>query len=480
MKTGLIAAALSVAFAVTTIAGEAVGFASRPMLAGKASLTEEGYVVRHDLGTARFSPELRMPVELVYDSSAEKCGPFGFAWRCPQLESSACWDKDGMLWTAPWGEKVKFFPKSEKTPEDAVKVAVVEEAKKGRGYYAPYSEWEADVISGNPTKGASWIVRGRRNNVGWSFAYEGSRLSKVTAPSGKTLEYSYGEKGLRAVSQDGVAFIVVEYADQCATAVTINGIRSELGYADRKLEILPRTADGQIAHPTRPQLVSVRHGSLVPVTFGYKGNYLSSIRRGEAVEDISVEVFGRTARIVSDRDFTYAYKSGVTLTDRMGRKASYSYDKNNGVFKITEFSGKKYEIYYFMRYDVAYLGSVRKIVDGKGNDVVGYRYDAKSGNVTRVRDRFGNDRNFEYDAEGRLVKATRRATGDRTVEPVASFAYGKGRRPTSVALLDEKGAPAVTTRIAYDAAGRPVSVDDGRGKTEISYNRSGYPHGDSV
>ena len=53
MKTGLIAAALSVAFAVTTIAGETVGFASRPMLAGKASLTEEGYVVRHDLGTAR-------------------------------------------------------------------------------------------------------------------------------------------------------------------------------------------------------------------------------------------------------------------------------------------------------------------------------------------------------------------------------------------------------------------------------------------
>ena len=39
-----------------------------------------------------------------------------FAWRSPQLESSAAWDRDGMLWTSPWGEKVKFFPKSEKTP----------------------------------------------------------------------------------------------------------------------------------------------------------------------------------------------------------------------------------------------------------------------------------------------------------------------------------------------------------------------------
>ena len=475
MKTGLIAAALSVAFAVTTIAGETVGFASRPMLAGKASLTEEGYVVWHDLGTARFSPGLEIPVELVYGSAAEQCGPFGFAWRSPQLESSARWDKDGMLWTAPWGEKVKFFPKNEKTPKDAVKIEVVEEAKKGRGYYAPYSDWEADVLSGNPQKGASWIVRGRRDKTGWSLVYVGSRLSKVTAPSGKSLDFVYGEEGLTSISQDGVAFVELAYSGRTATSVTVGGVRHALAYEDRTLEILPHTKDGRVARPTLPQLVSVRRASLAPVVFGYRGNFLASVRRGEAVEDIAFEMNGRVARIASDREFDYSYAGGVTLTDRLGRKASYDYNAQNGVFRISEFSGRKYEIYYFMRYDVAYLGRVRKIVDGKGNDVVGYRYDAKSGNVTRVRDRFGNDRNFEYDAEGRLVKATRRAAGDRTVEPVASFAYGKGRRPTSVALLDAKGAPAVTTRISYDAAGRPVSVGDGRGKTEISYGRAGYP-----
>ena len=475
MKTGLIAAALSVALAVTTIAGEAVGFASRPMLAGKASLTEEGYMVRHDLGTARFSPGLEIPVELVYGSASEQCGPFGFAWRSPQLESSARWDKDGMLWTAPWGEKVKFFPKNEKTPKDAVKIEVVEEAKKGRGYYAPYSDWEADVLSGNPQKGASWIVRGRRDKTGWSLVYVGSRLSKVTAPSGKSLDFVYGEEGLTSISQDGVAFVELAYSGRTATSVTVGGVRHALAYEDRTLEILPHTKDGRVARPTLPQLVSVRRASLAPVVFGYRGNFLASVRRGEAVEDIAFEMNGRVARITSDREFDYSYAGGVTLTDRLGRKASYDYNAQNGVFRISEFSGRKYEIYYFMRYDVAYLGRVRKIVDGKGNDVVGYRYDAKSGNVTRVRDRFGNDRNFEYDAEGRLVKATRRAAGDRTVEPVASFAYVKGRRPTSVALLDAKGQTAVTTRIAYDAAGRPVSVGDGRGKTEISYSRAGYP-----
>ena len=104
----------------TTTAAERVDFASRPLLAGRASLTDDGYMESRSLGVARLSPELTMPIELVYDSSSEKTGLFGFAWRSPQLESSAAWDKDGMLWTSPWGEKVKFFPKSEKTPKDAV------------------------------------------------------------------------------------------------------------------------------------------------------------------------------------------------------------------------------------------------------------------------------------------------------------------------------------------------------------------------
>ena len=61
---------------------------------------------------------------------------------------------------------MKFFPKNEKTPKDAVKIEVVEEAKKGRGYYAPYSEWEADTPSDSKPDGR-WTVRGRRSLAGW-------------------------------------------------------------------------------------------------------------------------------------------------------------------------------------------------------------------------------------------------------------------------------------------------------------------------
>ena len=52
-------------------------FAFRPLLAGRASLTERGFVETRALGTANFAPELKLPVELVYRSASEASGLFG-------------------------------------------------------------------------------------------------------------------------------------------------------------------------------------------------------------------------------------------------------------------------------------------------------------------------------------------------------------------------------------------------------------------
>ena len=58
-------------------------FCHRPQLAGKASLTSPGFEVTRTLGEVALAPELRLPIELVYDSSSESSGIFGFAWRSP-------------------------------------------------------------------------------------------------------------------------------------------------------------------------------------------------------------------------------------------------------------------------------------------------------------------------------------------------------------------------------------------------------------
>lgn len=142
-------------------AAESVDFLAKPLTAGKASLTENGYIITQLLGTANFSPDLRFPIQLIYNSASDKTGLFGYAWNCPQLESSAVPERDGVLWTTPWGEKIKFFPKKDNASKDAIKIDLYEEAKKGRGFFSPYSEWEAQCPEKEFANSGEWVFNGR-------------------------------------------------------------------------------------------------------------------------------------------------------------------------------------------------------------------------------------------------------------------------------------------------------------------------------
>ena len=130
----IVAILLGAVLSCAAVATENVQFLSKPLSAGKAMLTEDGFLVPHLLGTANFSPELRFPIQLIYRSTSEKTGLFGFGWSSPQLESTAYYDRDGVLWTTPWGEQIKFFPKDAEEPEDAIRLELYEQAKKGRGF----------------------------------------------------------------------------------------------------------------------------------------------------------------------------------------------------------------------------------------------------------------------------------------------------------------------------------------------------------
>ena len=142
---------------------ETVDFRMRPRLAGKALLTEPGFFVKRELGVANFASEMRMPVEIIYKSANEKSGAFGFAWRCPQLESSVKWSKDSLLWTTPWGEEMRFYPKKAKTPKDAIALEPIEAAKKGRGLFSPYADWETDADSSDYAKCRRFAILGKND-----------------------------------------------------------------------------------------------------------------------------------------------------------------------------------------------------------------------------------------------------------------------------------------------------------------------------
>ncbi len=393
---------------------------------------------------------------------------------------------------------MKFFPKKVQTPKDAVKLAPIEEAKKGRGLYAPYSDWEADASSADCAKARRFSVAGKNGLAGWRFAYEDGRLARIETPNGTAALFEYGASGaLLAVSSQGTRFIELETSDGLVSALRLNGVPVAFSYRNEQLTILPKTVDGLASKKSVKFLSSVRVASLDPETFAYANGYLASATRGRRVEkfDVQFETLkdriqnlksrdgknkvahtGKIAgRLLADADFAYSYAGGVQLKDKAGRTASYSCDMKNGIFRTVDFTGRSTTTYCFMRYDVAYLGKVRKVADGRGRDLVAIRYDKKSGKPVRVTDRLGNKRFLEYDERGNCTKLSRRADWSLSAEPVRAFAYDRRDRLVSVSELDADGNAVRTTKFAYTRSGRVERVADGRRTVSIAYAPSGFP-----
>ena len=481
-------------------ASEGVSFLFKPLLAGRASLTESGFVEMRSLGTASFAPELRLPVELVYRSASEETGMFGRGWSSPQLESTVKWDKDGLLWTAPWGERMKFFPKKQKTPKDAVKIAPIEAAKKGRGLFAPYADWEADTFASAHAAAKDFTINGKNDLKGWSFAYTAGNLARIATPNGTVVDFERGKGGkLSAVSSCGVRFIELDYIDGLVSEMRINGVSVAFSYVGGKIDVLPKTLDGKVAVAAVDFLASVRVASLETEKFTYVKGYLASASHGGRIEKFAVQTetlaerrqnlksaepkskvshTGKIAgRLVSDANLTYSYpsKTSVRLVNAEKSVATHSCDAKNGIYRVSDFSGRTTTTYYFMRYDAAYLGKVRKIVDGRGRDIAAFRYDKSTGRPVRVTDRLGNNRYLEYDEKGRCTKLTRRADWSLVQEPVRSFGYDRQGRVVSVSELDADGRPVRTASMSYDGAGRTTKISDGRRTARIAYSANGFP-----
>ena len=496
-------AALALLLPVPSARADAPDFRCRPLLAGKASLTEPGFVVRRELGVLNLAPELRLPVELVYSSSSEASGAFGFGWRSPQLESSVRWERDGLLWTTPWGERIRFYPKKGKTPKDAIKLDPIEAAKRGRGLFAPYADWESDTEAPDYATCRRFAILGKGGLKGWRLAYEDGRLASVETPLGASARFAYGPSGeLLAVSSQGVRFAELTHESGLVASLRLNGVPVALAYGAADVTLLPKTADGQPTRKTVKALASVRVAALDPEAFAYANGYLASATRGAFGEKFDVQAetpadrkrnilsrdrksnvthTGRVAgRLLADGDFRYAYpkETEIRLTDALGGTSTHAYDAATGVHAVTGFDGRTTKTYYFMRPDVAYLGKVRTVLDGHDRTLVSFRYDRKTGKPVRVTDRLGNHRLLDYDADGNCTRLSRRAGGIlASAEPVRSFAYDRAGRLAAVSELDADGRAVRTTSLAYDRAGRPARVSDGCRTLGVSYAPSGFPSG---
>jgi len=490
-------------FCYGCLQAQELSFLQNKNSAGKASLTSEAYYANFVLGKANFSPELRMPVQIFYDSSCKDEGLLGFGWKIPQLESSAIPNENGAIWTTPWGEKVFFYSRKH-TSRDIL--SLYNEKERENAYFSPFADWTAN---GRADSG-SWTIYGRKDMRGWKFVYTDAKLRKIEAPSGQSLSFVYNGGKLASVEQLGRAFIELKYGEnKVLSEIAINGVSNKVKFEAGSARILPETLAGKEEVVNTQFLSFVGQAGLNPIEFSYDNvGYLTQIKRGKYVDDIEVETEtfeqrkaylarisaaqkakkptknikkeAADGRILSDSTFKYRYPQNavgsVELTNKLGETAEYAFDTKRGISTVRDFSGKERSVFYFMRYDVAYNGKVRQIVDGRKRVLASYRYDKDSGKILRARDLAKNDVNFKYDKSGNLVLITKRGADELKPAPVRSFEYNKGNlRPAKINELDEKGEIVRTASINYDKSLRPVYIDNGQRTLKIGYNAYGYP-----
>lgn len=289
MKKVLLSLLIIVLVSLSVSARETLNFLSKPLSAGKASLTENGFYLDRVLGIANFSPDLRLPVQLFYKSTSESTGMFGFGWSSPQLESSAKPEKDGVLWKTPWGEQIRFYEKEKPTKE---MLELYREGMKGRGdYYSPYAQWEADTGAAKSKRSQTgdWTFTGKRGYAGWKFVYRDAKLTQITAPSGRTLRFAYDRDRLSSVSQDGLKLIELNYSGKLASGMTLNGVKYRFSYQNNKVTLLPKTIQAKAMQINVPQLAGYRHGTLAPTVFAYDSyGYLTLVTRGDYRDELKV------------------------------------------------------------------------------------------------------------------------------------------------------------------------------------------------
>ena len=490
---------LALAFlALPSFAYEKLNWKSRAMTAGKASLTSDSYRVVRNLGAPNFSPELRFPLQMTYDSAANKNGMFGAVWNMPQLESRVFPKGKGAEWITPWGEKIRFF---EKDRDNDNVLDIFKEEMKGRGCFAPFQDWDAKGKKGD------WTISGKKDKKGWSFTYRDSRLKRISSPAGRNIDFSYQGDKLRKVMQNGTAFVELNY-DRAGkvTELVVNSVKHSFKYTKLPYVSLPSKAADKARNFDHFLLTSVKRGSLNPVKYSYDTyGYLNKIEQGKFKDEMEIahetlaeriEYLTKLAdlrkrkkptrrltenrrnisgRIISDSFFKYSYnKKIVSIRNLDHKKATYDYDIKKGILTVTNFAGLTTKTYFFKRYDVAYNGKIRQIRDAKDRVVVNYRYDKKLGKPIRVRDMADNEIYYQYDRNGNMVKVSRSPGFDgNDRQYLMRIGYNASGDAVKFDRLNAEGKAVLNTRVSYNGNHEITRVSNGETSTSISYNNFG-------
>ena len=296
-----------------------------------------------------------------------------------------------------------------------------------------------------------------------TFAYSGDLLTSVSDDLGHTVSYSYDNNKLATVTRvDG---LVTHYAyrgddgSSCAKALVQitapDGTTRDFTYSsDGRLATVSVNGDKQTTRIVRGKFGSYTivapDGAKTEVTVGMNGETLKTVNAlGQTVKQVytSDSLLESVIAPSGKRNLISYDKLGNPVSAMSASGATTAFAYTEGYGNLDSVTDPKGQVLAF-GYDALGRGVSSKFADGSETRV---EYNAK-GDVVKTTNRRGESVAYEYDAEGRLVKKT----------------WDNGR----------------TFTLAYDAKGNVVSAADSRtGTVTMEYDanerltRIVYPKG---
>lgn len=317
------------------------------------------------------------------------------------------------------------------------------------------------------------------------------RIVAVTDPAGRTATYAYDGNGDLTVATDPAGAASTYSYDRnhgLLTIVDATGrqlTRNEYDESGRIIAVTDAAGNTlTFSHDDDAQtdVLTDRRGHVTRVTYDEQGNVITRQR--------TVTIDG-TPTIASESAVFDSLGNQTSGIDPDGRAYAATFDGPRGLSRVVDPAGLALTSTY------AYVGSTPRVThavdpsgrtfdfdyDAQGN-VIGYATPlsgdttntiSPSGQISASVDALGNTVTSTYDGDGRVTRQDVRNAANTLLRRIDKNYDAAGNLTAQTLLRTDEGLPnLLTTRFAYDAAGRLMAITDpAGGVTRNEYDAAG-------